>query len=117
MGILVVEKDNKSAELIYDIFSEEIKELFFASNVNEALIAFRKYKISIIILDLQMKFIDLVELIHIIKNEKTNIKIIAINTNSTDVEIEELFKEQLINALVEKESLKENLYDVYKGLN
>ena len=73
MDILVIENDNKSAELIYEIFYENIEKLFFVSDGEQALIAFRKYEISVVIIDLKISLINAIDLIQIMKMENPDI--------------------------------------------
>lgn len=59
MAILIIENDNKSAELIYDIFINEIRDIMFANDGIQALIAFRKYELSTILIDLEISTIKI----------------------------------------------------------
>ena len=117
MGILIVEKDNKSAELIYDIFIKDINNLFFASDCNQASIAFRKYNPTVVIIDLDISFVDVVELIKTIKIENKKIKIIAIYSVCEIKDIEENLENYEIDALIHKNFLDDSLYDAYHNLN
>lgn len=116
MSILVVEKDNVSAELIYEIFTKEIKNLFFVCDCIQASIAFRKYKPSIVIVDLDISITDVLNLIQSIKNENPNIKIIAINSNSNNEMLKKYLNEKHIDALINKKSIYEKLHVIYKNL-
>lgn len=112
LSILVVEKDNESAELIYEILINEINDLFFVSDGAQALIAFRKYKISLVIVDLEISFVNALDLIHIIKNEKPNTKIIALNSNK-DIDTKNSY---YIDILIPKDQIDVYLYDSYLKL-
>lgn len=112
LSILVVEKDNESAELIYEILINEINDLFFVSDGAQALIAFRKYKISLVIVDLEISFVNALDLIHIIKNEKPNTKIIALNSNK-DIDTKDSY---YIDILIPKDQIDVYLYDSYLKL-
>ena len=112
LSILVVEKYNESAELIYEILINEINDLFFVSDGAQALIAFRKYKISLVIVDLEISFVNALDLIHIIKNEKPNTKIIALNSNK-DIDTKNSY---YIDILIPKDQIDVYLYDSYLKL-
>ena len=112
LSILVVEKDNESAELIYEILINEINDLFFVSDGAQALIAFRKYKISLVIVDLEISFVNALDLIHIIKNEKPNTKIIALNSNK-NIDTKDNY---YIDILIPKDQIDVYLYDSYLKL-
>lgn len=112
LSILVVEKDNESAELIYEILINEINDLFFVSDGAQALIAFRKYKISLVIVDLEISFVNALDLIHIIKNEKPNTKIIALNSNK-EIDTKD---NDYIDILIPKDQIDVYLYDSYLKL-
>lgn len=112
LSILVVEKDNESAELIYEILINEINDLFFVSDGAQALIAFRKYKISLVIVDLEISFVNALDLIHIIKNENPNTKIIALNSNK-DIDTKNSY---YIDILIPKDQIDVYLYDSYLKL-
>lgn len=112
LSILVVEKDNESAELIYEILINEINDLFFVSDGAQALIAFRKYKISLVIVDLEISFVNALDLIHIIKNEKPNTKIIALNSNK-EIDTKDNY---YIDILIPKDQIDVYLYDSYLKL-
>ena len=112
LSILVVEKYNESAELIYEILINEINDLFFVSDGAQALIAFRKYKISLVIVDLEISFVNALDLIHIIKNEKPNTKIIALNSNK-NIDTKD---NDYIDILIPKDQIDVYLYDSYLKL-
>ena len=112
LSILVVEKDNESAELIYEILINEINDLFFVSDGAQALIAFRKYKISLVIVDLEISFVNALDLIHIIKNEKPHTKIIALNSNK-NIDTKDNY---YIDILIPKDQIDVYLYDSYLKL-
>lgn len=116
MSILIVEKDNKSAELIYEIFNEEKRDLFFVCDEEEAIIAFRKYKISIVIIDLESLFVDNFNLIKIMKSENSQIKIIALNSTINDCDVENYKEKYSFNILIQKDDLHKYLYDSYLKL-
>ena len=117
MGILIVEKDNISAELIYEIFIEDVKNLFFTCDCIQASIAFRKYNPSVIIVDLDISIIDVIDLIEIIKAENPKIKIIDIYSITNINDIKENLAKYHIDVLIKKENLHNSLYDNYRILD
>lgn len=116
LGILIVEKDNKSAELIHEIFYEDKKDLFFVCDDSQALIAFRKYKISIVIIDLEILLANVFDLIQIMKKENSQIKIIALNSTINNYDIDKYQKEYGFDKLIQKDDIHKYLYDLYSKL-
>ena len=115
MGILIVEKDNTSAELIYEIFIKDIKNLFFASDCMQAAIAFRKYNPSLVIIDLDISFTDSIDLINTMKIENKKLKVIGLY--SSDVHnIKDNFMLHHIDALINKISINKDLHNTYISL-
>lgn len=117
MGILIVEKDNISAELIYEIFIEDVKNLFFTCDCIQASIAFRKYNPSVVIVDLDISIIDVIDLTEIMKTENPKIKIIAIYSIANINDIKENLTKYHIDALIKKEDLLNSLYNHYEILD
>lgn len=116
MGILVIENDNKSAELIYEIFYENIENLFFACDGEQALIAFRKYEISVVIIDLKISLINAIDLIQIMKTENPQIKIIALNSDTNNYDIDINQEKYCFDILIQKDYLYKYLYNAYLKL-
>lgn len=115
MSILIVEEENKSAELIYEIFNKEKRDLFFVCDEVQALIAFRKYKTSILIIDLKILCVNDFNLIQIMKIENPQIKIIALNSTSYNYDVEK-YQEKYFDILIEKNDIYKCLYDAYLEL-
>lgn len=115
MAILVIENHNESAELIYEILMNEPNNIIFAEDGAQGLIAFRKYELSTIIIDLDISFIDSIELIKTVKKEKPNIRIITFARNYEDKVVDKLdFLQD--KHFIKKEDLKNKLLRVYKIL-
>jgi DNA-binding response OmpR family regulator len=115
LGILIVEKDNASAELIYEIFIQEIKKFYFASDCIQASIAFREYKPSVVIIDLDTSFFEVIELIQTMRVENPKIKIIAMYS-CNKYNIKENFRKYNIDNLANKNSIHETLHNMYLDL-
>ena len=116
MSILVVEKNNESSELIYEIFNKEKKDLFFVCDGAQALVAFRKYKISIVIIDLKISFVNALDLIQIMKIENPQIKVIALNSSSNNYDIDKYEENYCFDILIRKNDINKYLYDAYLEL-
>jgi CheY-like chemotaxis protein len=114
LAILVIGNDNESAELIYEILMNEPNNIIFAEDGVQGLIAFRKYELSTIIVDLDICFISILEFIKIIKEESKKIKIVLFGTKND--EILEKLKSLGVEDFVEKDNLLQNLLLVYKSI-
>lgn len=116
MAILIVERDNESSELIYEIFNKELSELFFVCDGAQALVAFRKYEISTAVIDLEISFVSAIDLIGIMRKENPDIKIIALTSNLDNCSENKYQHNYGFDVLIQKNDIHKYLYDSYLKL-
>ena len=84
--ILLVDKEKEVCDFIVRFFSERNFEVLNATNGIDALLAIKRDRPDIVLLELEMNDIDGIEVLRRIRKIKRNIKVIVV-TSINDIEI------------------------------
>lgn len=98
--ILVVEDDSDLKEIICDFFSLTNANVLSAANGKEAMVILGKEKIDFVMSDIQMPFMDGLELLKAIRKNDSKIPIVLMATGQsqlTEVEAKKMGAAGLIN--------------------